>query len=92
MKLKIAIKLIDKLKIFILLHLSPCVVGNLWDVTDIDIDRLTDDLLRSWLNTPDQNQTTNNICVHLNKARSTCKMSHLNGSAPVIYGLPVYFK
>jgi len=70
----------------------PCVVGNLWDVTDRDIDRLTEEFLQSWLNTPDQNQATNNICVHLNKARSTCKMSHLNGSAPVIYGLPVYFK
>jgi separase len=67
---------------------SPCVVGNLWDVTDRDIDRLTETFLQSWLNKSEKNQ---NICEHLIKSRSACKMSHLNGSAPVIYGLPVYF-
>lgn len=81
----------------------PCVVGNLWDVTDRDIDRLTEEFLNSWLtakqnneesiyNDKSENDLANSICVHLAKARSACKMSHLNGSAPVIYGLPVSFQ
>ena len=70
-------------------------VGNLWDVTDRDIDRLTEEFLNSWLNSSnnelnaDNEEDKTNICLHLIKARSACKMSHLNGSAPVIYGLPV---
>ena len=74
---------------------SPCIVGNLWDVTDRDIDRLTEEFLDSWTNDHEQNQAEksySSICLHLNKARKACKMTHLNGSAPVIYGLPVNFK
>lgn len=77
-------------------------MGNLWDVTDRDIDRLTEEFLQSWLssdnqatsNKNDKNEVNlaNNICIHLIKARNACKMSHLNGSAPVIYGLPVSFQ
>eukprot|EP00171_Calliarthron_tuberculosum_P018473 IDg18473t1 len=32
-----------------LLHGAPAVVGNLWDVTDKDIDRLTAAFLKQWL-------------------------------------------
>ena len=94
-------------------------VGNLWDVTDRDIDRLTEEFLEEWLNDDEnqsQKQKTNSeqgdekmeveivttapdresfaaaICVHLNKARDVCKMAYLNGSAPIVYGLPVTFK
>jgi separase len=77
----------------------PSVVGNLWDVTDRDIDRFTEDFLKSWMNL-DINEITNttdnddssNICTHLIKARNACKLSHLNGSAPVIYGMPLSFE
>ena len=93
----------------------PCIVGNLWDVTDRDIDRLTEQFLDSWLKANDTTTTTtngeksesgathanravsllgdqNSICYHLNKARSACKMNYLNGSAPIVFGLPVNFK
>ncbi|CAF0715451.1 unnamed protein product [Brachionus calyciflorus] len=85
----------------------PCIVGNLWDVTDRDIDRLTEEFLESWIKDHDEmcealsgeenklsknSILTNSICVHLNKARKACKMSYLNGSAPIVYGLPVNFK
>lgn len=72
----------------------PCIVGNLWDVTDRDIDKFTEEFLNSWLQSTckENRELDDNICVHLNKARNICKMSHLNGAAPVIYGLPVYFK
>lgn len=72
----------------------PCVVGNLWDVTDRDIDRLTEDFLESWLKESDDEKGSkeNLICTFLNKSRLACKMTHLNGSAPIVYGLPVNFK
>ena len=85
----------------------PCIVGNLWDVTDRDIDRLTEEFLESWIkdhedknNEDDKEEEDKNgqhfdsstICVHLTKARKACKMAYLNGSAPIVYGLPVKFK
>jgi separase len=86
----------------------PCIVGNLWDVTDRDIDRLTEEFLDSWIKDNEQvNEETDEtktaqktkkkldnstICVHLTKARKACKMAYLNGSAPIVYGLPVKFK
>ncbi len=73
---------------------SPCIVGNLWDVTDRDIDRLTEEFLDSWLKdiedepeNPIDNESA--ICMSLNKARNGCKMTFLNGSAPIVYGLPI---
>ncbi len=73
----------------------PCIVGNLWDVTDRDIDRLTEDFLESWLKETDEDKRQYKdslICAHLNKSRKACKMAYLNGSAPIVYGLPVNFK
>jgi separase len=87
---------------------SPCVVGNLWDVTDRDIDRLTEDFLESWLegddytleikgssksdSTKNKSLLNSSLCTHLMKARRACRLSFLNGSAPIVYGLPVNFK
>lgn len=77
----------------------PCIVGNLWDVTDRDIDKLTQQFLDSWIEeeeSKDDDATTINfsssICWHLTNARKACRMTYLNGSAPVVYGLPVNFK
>jgi separase len=73
-------------------------VGNLWDVTDRDIDRLTEEFLESWIKEHDESNANNDevfnksICFFLNKARKACKMAYLNGSAPIVYGLPVSFK
>ena len=70
-------------------------MGNLWDVTDRDIDRLTEDFLDSWLKENETNLDEKNesaICMSLNKARNGCKMTFLNGSAPIIYGLPILFQ
>jgi separase len=73
-------------------------VGNLWDVTDRDIDRLTEEFLETWLKDHEQDEQVtrqdleNAICMSLNKARNGCKMTFLNGSAPIVYGLPVDLK
>ncbi|XP_023243509.1 uncharacterized protein LOC111641562 [Centruroides sculpturatus] len=72
---------------------SPCVVANLWDITDKDIDRFTEALLRFWLPTFCKKETGNggtSIACAVSSARNFCKLPHLIGSAPVIYGLPVF--
>ncbi len=65
-------------------------MGNLWDVTDKDIDHLTEIFLDGWLRENETNLSS--MCTNLNKARNECKMNFLNGSAPIIYGLPMYFQ
>jgi separase len=64
---------------------SPSVVGNLWDVTG-EIFYVAESLLKSFKN------NSSNICMNLIKARNECKLSHLNGSAPVIYGMPISYE
>lgn len=63
---------------------APCVVANLWDVTDKDIDRFSMDMLGRFFKDDSSSLAE---CVAL--ARSSCKMSYLVGCAPVCYGLPV---
>lgn len=65
---------------------SPCVVGNLWDVTDRDIDRYCIALLKDFLD-PRGEMKSLPRCVA--DARSVCKMRHIVGCAPVVYGVPV---
>ena len=62
------------------------VVGNLWDVTDRDIDRLSMHFISYLLN--DRNTNDASIADALRSARATCKMVHGVGCAPVIYSLP----
>ncbi|XP_014674242.1 PREDICTED: uncharacterized protein LOC106814439 [Priapulus caudatus] len=66
----------------------PCIVANLWDVTDRDIDRFLEKLLRCWL--PSDGRTT--VLQHMSEARGSCKLKHMIGAAPVVYGLPVRTK
>ncbi|XP_041320212.1 prefoldin subunit 5, partial [Pyrgilauda ruficollis] len=62
----------------------PLVLGNLWDVTDRDLDRLAQALLRGWLGggpgTP--------LLAQLAQARQAPRLKSLIGAAPVAYGLP----
>lgn len=62
---------------------SPCVIGNLWDVTDRDIDIFTEKLLRFLFQ--DGQSTAQSVA----SARSACKYRFLTGGAPVCYGLPL---
>jgi Peptidase family C50 len=68
---------------------SPCVVGNLWDVTDRDIDRYSMALLESVYDNLDDDNGTRTIANGVAKARSRCKMQYIVGCAPVCYGFPV---
>jgi len=61
---------------------APVVVGNLWDVTDRDIDRYATHLLEDLV----QGQSMGRAVA---AARSVCKLRCMVGASPVCYGLPV---
>ena len=65
---------------------SPAVVGNLWDVTDGGIDKFTMKFLHMFFEQGDKRSLTQ--CVI--RSRGECNMKYINGSAPVVYGMPVF--
>jgi hypothetical protein len=62
---------------------SPATIANLWDVTDGDIDRFSESLLKVWLR--GGGPTLPHLLV---EARRSCVFRQLIGLAPVYYGLP----
>ncbi|XP_028263041.1 separin [Parambassis ranga] len=66
----------------------PFVLGNLWDVTDRDIDRFTKALLESWLSAGSGAP----LLDYMGPSRETTVLKHLIGAAPVVYGLPVHLQ
>lgn len=66
-------------------------VANLWDVTDKDIDRFLACLLSSWLS-DDTTTEPRKLLDVVPKARAACRLPHLIGAAPVVYGFPVFLK
>ena len=66
---------------------SPLFLGNLWDVTDGDIDRFLISLLKNWI--PVKLHVSLSFGVSVIKARESCVLKYLTGLAPVIYGYPV---
>jgi separase len=64
---------------------SPCVLGNLWNVTDGDSAKFTKALLEQWL----QGKSITDCMI---VAREKCKLKFLNGAATVCYGIPAYIK
>eukprot|EP00755_Sulcionema_specki_P005843 Sspe_Gene.33912::Locus_16500_Transcript_1_1_Confidence_1.000_Length_2248::g.33912::m.33912/K02365/ESP1; separase len=83
----------------------PTVVANLWDVTDGEIDRFTDALLRTWLLEKNRSSSPNEVCQNtkgtlqsmslcdaLNACRDKVKLRYLIGACPIVYGLPMYVK
>ena len=79
---------------------SPSLVANLWDVTDREIDRLSDSVLKRLhldpAHVPDGGgpgllplaEVSNVQAVNL--ARDDCRLKYLTGAAPVVYGIPVW--
>lgn len=65
--------------------LSPLFLGNLWDVTDRDIDRYTEALLQGWLGAGPGAA----LLYYVSQARQAPRLKYLIGAAPVAYGLPV---
>ena len=69
---------------------SPCVVANLWDVTDRDIDRFLEFLLQTWLVAPTDGEHSLEGAVAT--CRDACRLPFLIGAAPVVYGFPIRSK
>ncbi|XP_075407729.1 separin isoform X2 [Tenrec ecaudatus] len=63
----------------------PLFLGNLWDVTDRDIDRYTSALLQGWLGAGPGAP----LLCYVAQARQAPRLKYLIGAAPVAYGLPV---
>lgn len=66
---------------------SPCVVSNLWDVTDKDIDIFSMGVFEQTGILGSQGDS--NICQAVLENREKCILKHLNGAAPVVHGLPL---
>ncbi|XP_043823033.1 separin [Dromiciops gliroides] len=63
----------------------PLFLGNLWDVTDREIDRYTEALLQGWL----EAGSGAPLLPYIIQARQAPRLKYLIGAAPVAYGLPV---
>ena len=60
----------------------PALIGNLWDVTDGEIDRLCDALLSECIK-------GGCLLAAVARAREACRLPYLTGAAAVCYGVPL---
>lgn len=73
---------------------SPLVLGNLWDVTDKDIDKFSKRLFEKIGFIKDVTTEISGyktITEAVNESRDVCHLRYLNGAAPILYGLPADF-
>lgn len=68
-----------------------CLVANLWDVTDKDIDRFGSKLMSTSGLVPCKEESVS-LTLAVASSRDACQLKFLVGAAPVVYGLPVWFK
>ncbi|CAR23282.1 separase [Lachancea thermotolerans CBS 6340] len=68
----------------------PMVVGNLWDVTDKDIDKFSRTMFEE-LGLIGGSKIHKTVSEALALARGSCQLKYLNGAAPVMYGIPLRF-
>ncbi|KAF8075942.1 cysteine peptidase C50 [Lyophyllum atratum] len=74
----------------------PCLVANLWDVTDRDIDKFSqtvfDKLGMTASGTSHWGRQDGQVSVvdAVGQSRNSCKLKYLTGAAPIVYGIPFY--
>ncbi|CUS23597.1 LAQU0S10e04104g1_1 [Lachancea quebecensis] len=68
----------------------PMVVGNLWDVTDKDIDKFSTTMFEE-LGLIGGSKSPKTVSEALAVARGSCQLKYLNGAAPIMYGIPLRF-
>lgn len=68
--------------------ISPFIMGNLWDVTDRDMDRFSKALLESWFSA----EPGTPLLHFMGPSRQVTYLKHLVGAAPIVYGLPVHLR
>eukprot|EP01060_Flectonema_neradi_P033283 TRINITY_DN5548_c0_g3_i2.p1 TRINITY_DN5548_c0_g3~~TRINITY_DN5548_c0_g3_i2.p1 ORF type:complete len:1380 (+),score=242.43 TRINITY_DN5548_c0_g3_i2:33-4172(+) len=76
----------DGMPFSFLLAGAPAVLANLWDVTDGEIDRFTESLLKNWL---DKDPSSTPFTKAINASRDSVKLRYLIGACPILYGLPI---
>ncbi|RKP11569.1 hypothetical protein BJ684DRAFT_12737, partial [Piptocephalis cylindrospora] len=73
----------------------PSLLGNLWDVTDKDIDRFSMSVLDS-CGLGQERLKPGHAPLSLLKAvsvsREACTLKYLIGASPVVYGIPCAFQ
>jgi len=77
---------------------SPTLVANLWDVTDKDIDKLSQSVLdKLHLTATEINELSEkcsrdpvSLVAAVAQSRNSCKLKYLTGAAPIVYGIPFY--
>lgn len=83
----------------ILTLFSPTLVANIWDVTDRDIDKFSQNvfdrlrLATAGLRQQSQSQMADegvSLVAAVAQSRNSCKLKYLTGAAPVVYGIPFY--
>lgn len=67
----------------------PFVLGNLWDVTDKDIDKFSKRLFELSNVFGTSLTKSDTITCSITNAREACNLRFLNGASPVAYGLPI---
>ena len=67
---------------------APCVVGNLWSITDVDGDSYTAEMLSLWFGGEGYEEEMT-IAHAVAEAREVCQLSFSVGAAPVCVGFPV---
>jgi len=73
---------------------APFVLGNLWDVTDKDIDKLSMECMKKVFDVEDWRENivsgceSRDISEALKMSRNVCKLKYAVGCAPIIYGIP----
>lgn len=68
---------------------SPMILVNLWDVTDKDIDKFTISTFENWGLINYSIDKKQDFTKSVMKSRNKCTLKNLNGSAPIVYGLPL---
>ena len=68
---------------------APCVVGNLWAITDVDGDSFTAEMLSVWFREEKDEGEEVTIAHAVAEAREVCQLSFSVGAAPVCVGFPV---
>lgn len=80
---------VDRLLTFVS-SCSPALVANLWDVTDKDIDKLSENVFRLLgLDSADASSTATTLAGAVAQSRDVPLLKFLNGAACVVYGVPV---
>lgn len=69
-----------------LMNGAPGLLGCLWEVTDKDTDKMTENMFK----TITHYHHPQNLSRILNLAKRKCKHHYLNGGAVVIFGIPIY--